>query len=366
MGPVHTLQESEMPAANSVPYLEAEALIAAMKIIDSRDQSHPLFAYFPRRGQLSTKVKVRTIKRKPGQVRHTTWGGKAVPVNRGLINELTYEPAVIKIMDTITIEDMNLYASAASAKAANDVGPAGQSVIQSANDRMMEVAVDLRADDAEEVHRLMVGALLGSISYRLDAMNADLTVDYGLQGIDSPSTLWDNVGATIVEDIEVAKRTFRDSNDSGLSANVVYYNPKIYAEYLVGNTQLQALLKLHPEYAIGLAGLPNGRTIVNGEERLVNLFGLTWVPVEGTYRNLSDAVVDRWPVNKLVLARQGVDGCQSEFTMALSQFHTPRPEPEVEIYGGGEDVKTGRIYLFDNGIPTFRRPDMVMPWTVGA
>lgn len=355
-----------MPAANSVPYLEAEALVAAMKLADKRDTAHPLFSFFPRRGQVATKVKVRTIKRKAGQVRHTTWGGKAVPVSRGEITEQMYEPAVIKLVDTITIEDMNLYAHAATALQANDVGPAAKSYIQAANDRIQEVAMDLRADDAEEVHRLMVGALLGTVTYRLEGMDSDLTVDYGLTEIDSPSTLWDNIGATIAEDIEVAKRTFRDSNSEGLSANVVFYNPKIYAEYFIGNTQLQALKKAHPEYAIGLAGLPDGKTDVNGEGKLVNLFGLTWIPVEGTYRNLSGTVVDRWPTNKLVLARQGVDGCMSEFTMAISEFHTPRAEPAVEVYAGGRDVKTGEVYLFDNGVPTFKQPDKVMPWTIGA
>lgn len=354
-----------MPAGKSVPYLEAEALVAAWKILDKRDSAHPLFAYFPRKGHVSTKIKVRTIKRKAGQVRHTTWGGKAVPVERGQMDEREYSPAVIKLFETLSIEDMNLYAAADSAKGSNDVGPMDKAYIATANNRTMQLAQNLRDDDAEEFHRLMVGALLGSVSYRLEG-TGDITIDYGLTNIDSPSTLWDNIGATIAEDIGVAKRTFRDSNTDGSSANVVFYNPKAYEEYFLGNTQLQTLMKLHPEYAIGLAGLPDGKTIVNGEDKLVNLFGLMWIPVEGSYRNLDGQVVDRWPKNKLVLARVGSDGMQSELSMALSQFHTPKAEPHIEVHFGGKDVKTGEVYLFDDGVPTFRQPDKVMPWTIGA
>lgn len=352
-----------MAAEFSIPYLEAEALIAAMMRVDERDTQHPVLRFFPRQVHPGAKVKVREWTRKPGQVPHTSWGGKAQPVRRGTLKEREYSPAVIKLFDVLTREDLILFAAAARAAGANDVGPYAQAEIAAANARIEEIAAVLRSDDTEERHRLCCEALLGTVNYRLDEQS--FSVSYGLTSISTPSTQWNNVSATIVADMFAAIETFRENNARGASPRQVFYNPKMYADYFVKNTEWATYKKQNPELAQGFLRIPGGRTETDMLGRFTDpLFGLEWIPVEGTYVDYAGASQNRWNPKKLVLAN--MDEAMCEWGQTMDPLQTPNADYNVEIGQPreGEDVKAHRVVLFDNGLPVIKYPDMIQPFAV--
>lgn len=347
----------------SIPYLEAEALIAAMMRVDERDTQHPVLRFFPRAVHPGGKVKVRQMSRKPGQVPHTSWGGKAQPVRRGTLTERLYEPSVIKLFETLTREDQILFAQAAQAAGANDVGPYAQSVIAAANARIEELAAVLRADDTEERHRLCCEALQGTVNYRLD--ETDFSVSYGLTAISTPSTQWNNVAATIVSDMFAAIESFRDNNARGASPRQAFYNPKMYADYFVKNTEWATYKKQNPELAQGFLRIPGGRTETDMLGRFTDpLFGLEWIPVEGTYLDADGSSQNRWDPKKIVLANMEEAMC--EWGQTMDPLQTPNADFNIEIGAPkeGDDVKTHKVVLFDNGLPVIKYPDMVQPFAV--
>lgn len=347
----------------SIPYLEAEALIAAMIRVDERDTQHPVLRFFPRRARAGGKIKVRRMRRKPGQVEHTSWGGRAVPVRRGTVEETEYSPSVIKLFEVLSREDIILFVEAARAAGSNDVGPFAQSMISEANRRIEELAQNLRMDDREELHRLCCEALTGTVGYRLDGI--DYTVSYGLTSIATPSTQWNSAAAKIVQNLMDAIETFRENNDRGLSPRQAFYNPKMYADYFIPNTEWQTYKKQNPELAQGFLRIPGGRTEADTLGRVTDpLFGLEWIPVEGTYVDADGASAARWDVKKLVLA--DMDNAMCEWGQVLDPVQTPNADYNLEIGNPqeGDDVKAHKIVLFDNGLPVIGDPQLIQPFAV--
>jgi hypothetical protein len=348
----------------SLPYLEAEALIAAMRVFNEQDQSRPMLQLFQRQAAPADLIKIRRLTRKAGQVRHTSVGGRAMPVERGELKEDYYSPSYIKLKDHITMEDMKLFAAAASAQGANDVGPLAKSRITAANERIREIALNLAEDIAEERHRLCCEAMLGQVTYTVGDGGSQ-TVDYGLTAITSPGTDWDNAGATIVSDLYGFINEFRNANAKGLAPDTVFYGEDLYADCFVGNTEWNTFKKENPEYAIGFLRVAGGRNEADTNGTFVDrVFGLNWVKVEGSYRDLNGAIQKRWPSNKLAFARiGGTNGARPTWMMTLDEWQNPRPETNIEIGlpVQGSDVKTPHIVAFDNGVPAFYDPELVMP-----
>lgn len=358
-----------MPAEFALPYLEAEALIVVMTRNSALDQAHPLFAMFGRKGQRSAKVKLRYMERKANALRHTSFGGRAVPINRGKIKETLAEPAVLKVFDELSFDDVALFTDAARFQAANEQSALAQATIAEANDRIVQIANDMSTDLEEERHRLMVGACLGEVTYYVYDSSTPRSVSWGLTSITPPSTAWDNVAATIVEDMYKFLSAFRANNQRGLSANAVMYSPKIWEGYFIKNTQWQTYTKLNPDLVKGFMGVQGGQSPFSTLGYVDSLFGLTWIPMEGTYMDVDGVTVrDRWPRNKLVFARLGPDGARPRWQMVLHPLHNPNAEINVEISEPkkGDDVKTYKIVGFENGLPLWEDPQMVQPVEVAA
>lgn len=357
----------------TLPFFEVEGVISEINALDSRDQAHPLFNIFKPKGQVASKIKLRTMTRRAGQLRHTTWGGRAVPVTRGTIDEKFLDPAVLKVFDHLTQEDVQLFTEAEGAMAANTIEGAKAPAVVAAVDRIQRLAADISEDMAEERHRLMVGACLGTVEILVyDAIEA-LTVDYGLTAIASPSPAWTDAAATIVSDIETALDTFRDNNTRGLSATHAIHSPLLYSTYLVGNTQWNTYIKQVPAMAQGFLRVPGGNNPfeVNGDVSQ-NLFGLIWVKVEGTYRaQVANAAgtyttVARWPTNTIVL--MNLAAAKPRWQMVLHPWMNPRAEINVEVKMPvvGDDVKDVTVTAFYNGIPLWEDPTCVQVWEVAA
>lgn len=361
-----------MPGEFALPYFEVEMVIAAIMRRDVRDMAHVLFNLFPRVGQRTPKIKIRYMTRSPAQVRHTTWGGRAVPVERGKIQERFAEPAVLKVFDLITMEDVTLFAAAADALANNQIDGVGGAAIEEANDRIRQMSADLGDDIAEERHRLMVGACLGEVELIVYDGTEAITVDYGLTAITPPSTAWSDANATIVQDMEAAIQAFRNNNPRGLSPTHVLYNPGIYSSYFVGNDQWQEYVKLIPQMAQGFMRVPGGRNpfeIVGDVSE--NLFGLQWVKVEGTYQKRDAATnsltpTARWPVNRLTLLNAPMLGAQ--WRMVVHPWMNPEANVNVEVKEPvkGDDVKNARVVVFENGLPYFGDMTMIQTFEVAA
>jgi len=347
----------------SLPYLEAEALIAAMEVLNEQDTNRPMLGVFPRVGRPANLIKIRRMLRRASQVRHTSIGGRAMPVERGVLKEDYYEPCMLKVESHLTAEDLTLFAAADTALRANDVGPLAKSVIASADALTMEIAGVLVDNLNEERHRMMCEALLGTINYRIGE-GPNLTVDYGLTALGAPVTPWDNVGATIVADLTRFISEFRAANDKGISPNTVFYGEDLYADYFLGNTEWKEFKKANPEYAIGFLRVAGGRQEADVNGTFTDrVFGLTWIKVEGTYLNLDKTPTKRWPSNKLVFANLGPRGAVPQWSMRVDQLQNPRPDVNVEIKAPvyGDDVKVFQIRAFDNGLPTFMDPQLIMP-----
>jgi hypothetical protein len=94
--------------------------------------------------------------------------------------------------------------------------------------------------------------------------------------------------------------------------------------------------------------------------------GISWIPVLGKSQPIGGgSTTDIWDRTKLVLAHRASMG--GEWSMTYSPTYGIVSEsPNVEIMQpvDGADVKSPLIQVYDNGIPTFERPDAVATWTV--
>ena len=365
-----------MPDYN-IPYFEVEAVIAEWNEADARDFSRPLFFLFPPKGQRAPKVKIRTIHRRPNQIRHTTWGGRAVPVERGQIKERFVEPSVFKVFDHLTTEDEILFADAETAINANEIEGANSPAVVEANDRIQQFTADLREGVSEEKHRMCVGACLGQVEVLIYDATEPITVDYGLAAITPPSPLWsavdgDGLGtATIVADGAAALTEFRNNNPRGLSPQLALHGPGLYSRFLVNNKQWNEYIKHSPAMAEGFLRVPGGKNPfeLTGEIQ-AGWLGLRWVMIEGTYM-ADDGVGNytetaRWPDNTIVLIN--VNGAQPRWQMVLSRRVNPTTEVNVEVKlpQVGDDVKEISVLAMYNGIPIFLDPTCVQVWEIAA
>lgn len=360
----------------SPPYFTAEALIAAMEIMNQRDRRRPLLRLFKRRAYPAAEIIIRKMQRRPNQIRHTTWGGKAMPVERGTIKEEGYAPSVMKLFDDITLADEQLFVAAEKARGRNDVGPLDQAVLDRANARIQRIAKALRDDNAEEMHRMECELLsTGTVNYALG--EETFSVDFGLTAIANPSTSWDDIAANIKTDIDDAVGTFYDQNEEGARPTHVLYNPKLVRQYFGSNTEIEEWRQAHESLVAGWFRMASGEEIWDPFGLTPDpVFGLRWIPVEGKYKDLAGTLQERWPIGRLCLLNlEGAaagdepnaegEGTDPHWGMVLNR-NNPRPETNVEVKEPqvGDENKAFRVLSFENGLPVLTNPDQAMPWQV--
>lgn len=348
----------------AIPYLEKEAIIAAIEIANEMDYSRPVSKLFNRAGHDAELVEVRVSQRRPQQVKHTTMDGEGVPIRNGTFKVRQYRPTWMKLFAELTARDSAMFRKAAEAKQMADGSPQGTMAIQRANERINELGQALAADLGTERERLCVGAILGSISATMADGNTE-TVSYGLHAQTAPSTKWDSAAAAIVTNLYAAIDEFKQNNPRSLPPKVAFYHPSLYVNAFVGNTEWKDFKKASPELAAGYLRLTSGARIEATEQGYFTdpLFGLTWIPVDGTYLNGSAAATNFWSYKDIVLARPEEAGF--EWGMTYGHAYNPTPQIGVQIENPTRpDVQVWKVHAFDNGLPVLKQPEYVQTWRV--
>lgn len=358
-----------------IPEFEAEAFIAAYQLLNERDVNTTILDLFPREQHVGDKVKIAQFFEKAQRVRHTSFDGRSMPIPRGYAKEIEYTPSVIKLNDQITSSDIRKYfeaqarvpASVAGVEAAESLQRAQLSTVESIRDRIVRA---MRMSNDTERRALCAGAMQGAYSYKVADQAGVKTVDLNLTTFDPPGTSWDDEDANIIEDISDAYSAFKNANNDGVAPTHVFYSPKKIRGALLKNTQLREYMKQNPELAAWFIGLRAGTSVdwLDMDGRIRDLFGLTWVPMEGTFRDLDDQVQDLWNPDYITFAKLGEGGCDPKWFMTYDPAQNPEPDVNIEVSAPaeGSDVKAWQVVLFDNGLPGFKRPDLVMTQRVIA
>lgn len=359
-----------MSQPNSIPWLEAETIQAAMELQDERDQSTTIVNMFPAEQFEGARLSIPQIIHNPQRVRHTTEGGRAMPVGREEIVMHEHDPSWIKLVDDITSDDKTKFYDALAEPVAG--GSRIKTVrMARADDITNRIAARFRKHLLVERRALCAGALQGEYTYTVGDQSAK-TVDLQLTALTAPSPEWDDAAATIVTDIADAIAEFKDSNESGAPPTHVFYNPSIIRSYFLGNTQFQTMIAASARLAEWFVGLGAQNNWMDMEGRILDpLWGLTWVPVEGTQKTVTGSSEDIFDPNLITFARLSMtedDGCSPTWFMKFDAEQTPTTEPKIEVKAPmlGDEVKNHKVVLFYNGLPGFKRPDLVCTMVIAT
>lgn len=348
----------------AIPYLEKEAIIAAVRRSSQYNALPRVSPLFRRVGHMAEKLTVRIRTRSASQVRHTTMDGEAVPVREGTLIERDFEPTWLKVFTSFGVKELTNYARAAEAKQMASPGPEGMGFIQKANEHIREMGQDLSLDLDAERERLCVDAVqTGTVTATL-ANGGTQTINYGLTALTAPSTKWDNASATIVQDMHGVFNEFKGNNPRGIGPNIAIYNPKLYKESFSKNTEWKEFKKASPDLAAGFLRLAFGANEANMEGYFTDpIFGLTWVPVDGTYKDLNGVVQDYWNYKNITLARLDLAGF--EWGQTIGHPYNPVAGVNVELEGPKSPaVQVWNVYAMDNGLPIIKEPELIQTWRV--
>lgn len=358
-----------MPQPFAQPRFNAVTVTAQYEIQDRRDVQHPMLRLFQRVQFEGDEVKIRRFREKAQRVPHTTFNGRAMPVPRETMEEATVKPSVIKLFDDLDARELIAFADYEQYQSLGDTSRRQQNRLVTIDRAIARVARRFQLNSTEERHVLCCGAFLGGYTYKL--ADKTITVDLNLTDLEIPDTAWDNPAATIFSDIGDHITGFTENNGRGIGPTHVFYNPKNFRSYWLKNTQWLASMNANPALAVWFTGQRNSTTaavsFMDMEGRITDpVFGLTWVPVEGKYKDYDGTLKERWPVNKLAYARLGEDGCRPQWLMAYDPLQNPSPNYRIEVGypRDGEDVKAVKSVYFDNGVPAFEFPEMVCVVTV--
>lgn len=359
-----------------IPEFEAEAFIAAYELADERDTAPSVLSLFPREQHVGDKVKIAIFTEPVQRVRHTSFGGRSMPVPRGSAREIEYTPSSIKLDDKVTSEELRRFLDSQAVLSPSVAGPQvsesrARALLNTVQQVQNRIATSLRAADNTERKVLCAGALQGAYTYQVADQPNAVTVDLSLTTLTPPSVGWDNAAAVIAEDISAAVMAFKNGNSSGASPTHVFYNPKNMRVNLLKNTQILAYIANNPILSAWQLGLMSGTAgdWLSLDGRVKDLWGLTWVPVDGTYTDLAGSTQDLWHEDYLTLARitgDESDSCSPRWFMSYDPLQNPDAAINIEVKFPeiGEAVKLIFVILFDNGLPGFKRPDLVMNWRV--
>jgi hypothetical protein len=353
----------------SIPWLEAETIEAAIEIQDSRDKTMTIANLFPPQQFLGERLSLPRIINNPQRVRHTTAGGKAMPVKREQIQLIEYDTSWIKLFDEITTDDKNKFYDAMAPVSPNGGMEKFRTLrMLQADEIVNRIASRFRKNYAIERRALCSGALQGSYSYRVGDAAADMTVSLGLTALTAPAVDWDNKAATISTDIGDAYREFVDSNEEALEPTHLVYNPDQIRDYFLINDEFKALMAESPRMSEWFMGLGTGNYLDLMGRVKDPLWGLIWIPAQGKTRSITGSLGDMFPTDTLTLMRLGDDGCQPTWFQKFDREQQPDINPRIEVKApqDGDDVKNHKVVFFSNGLPGFKRPDLVQTLKVVA
>lgn len=347
----------------AIPYLEREAILAGIRRTSQYNALPRISPLFTRRGYDTEKIGVRIRTRTAQQLRHTTMDGEGTPVREGSMILREYSPSWMKPFAELSSKEIALFARANEAKQSG--GMNGIGFVQRANELIRDLSQDLAIDLDAERERLCVAAIqTGTVTATLQNGGTE-QLAYGLTALTAPSTKWDNASATIVTNMYGAIDEFKSNNPRGVAPRFAVYNPKLYKNAFVGNTEWKEFKKASPELAAGFLRLARGTAEANMEGYFTDpLFGLTWIPVDGTYKDLDGVVQDYWNYKNITLM---TDAQLAGFEWAMTYGHTYNPQADVNVEIEGpqrRDVQTWKVFAFDNGLPVMKEPEMVQTWRV--
>jgi len=349
----------------AIPYLEKEAIIAVIEHESRFNASRAVSRFFSRMGHGAEKVEVRVRSRTSSAVRHTTMDGEGVPIQAGDMLIREFSPAWLKVFRNLSSRELAFFARASEASKRAEMGQMGVDFQARANDLIREIGSDLEADLGTERERLCSLALeTGQITATLANGEAQ-AIDYGLHAITVPSTKWNDAAAKIIGDLYKAIDEYKTNNPRGEIPTHAFYHPKLYSEAFVGNTEWIAWKKANNDLAAGFLRLARGARIEADVEGYFTdpMFGLTWVPIDGTYKNVAGVTGPFWDYKNITLAR--IDRMGPEWGMTFGHTYNPTAAVNVALEGPSRpDVQTWKVHAFDNGLPVLKEPRFVQTWRV--
>jgi hypothetical protein len=208
---------------------------------------------------------------------------------------------------------------------------------------------EIRSAVLQTLHKYCVDALLGTATYTIDG--ATRSTSWGLSSIARPTVAWATAAsATPIPDIKVAKDQFSRVNGANAQPDTIILQDQAW-DWLDNADDTNDRRKyVEVLQRASLEGKP------------YNLMGLDWVFVRGRY-----AGADRWPADKIVLARFGNPAGGGVPTV---KFETCRLK-ENDYKGGAalyteeskDPVKT-KLVASLNGVAEIVRTDYVQTWEV--
>jgi hypothetical protein len=145
----------------------------------------------------------------------------------------------------------------------------------------------------------------------------------------------------------------------GVPPDTVFYNPRVWSQYFVQNTEFRTFIAASPSLAeaFGVRGAPNQMVSDNEGTFVDPIFGLRWVPVPGPHVKAGSSG-PRWPVDTLVFAALRADAKRVlEHSMVKDQYN-PMASFSWETWMQDEPKGTYSRYA-DNGAAVVLVPGRV-------
>lgn len=342
-----------------ISFLRATELAAFAGVTGaSRQGMHPLLAFFPREDYGTDGIEVRVEVATTRLAQLHGWDEAVKPIGGNDLRVIKAQPGLLKAGRELTNKEESFF------RAWDELVQQGQNPGEpQAAKRAKHLATitrDAMVPVEEMKHHMCQQALNGSLSAVLNGNTQ--TINYGLTSGTNPGTVWSNAGAKVSKDVFGWQNEFLDQAD--VPADTVFFNRKLFTQYLSQNTDWLSYLAANPVLAAAFAGFNSNALQFASPSAPIFMFGMTWVPVEGKYTDSNDTKQDRWPVNKLVFAAmRAPDGQIPVEWAATRNRYNPMARPAFRVFGQENPLLTVAEYS-DNGIPVVRIKERIMPVNV--
>lgn len=339
-----------MPVAG-LPLLEDDLLTGMVQQFPYNRRKYPLTSLFTPNYYSTDEILWDIVAGTRGMATLTTLNGEGTIIARDGVRQGRATPCHFKEKMALTNSEMSLLRAPGAQGAPGTAGnPEG------AERAIVRNLQKLAARRNERREWLCRSALqTGTITYSGD--NVSFEVDLGLTSLTAPSTDWDDAGATIVRDIYSMITEFADN--AGFPPNILFFNPKLFHECLLKNTEFMNLVKSSP----GLS-----ESVLNGATKPFQIHGisLTWVPVMGQHTNDAGSTVDNWTSSKITLAATETDTGMAPFEWAglKNEENKGQAGPVARSWQETGDSHQVWMLVYDNGLPIIPDQKMVQPVTV--
>jgi len=335
--------------------LKREILIAVLLRLIEGASKYPLFQFFPREQYDGDELIVR-IREIVGQIyNYTTIDGNAVQVAPETLSSITMEPVYAKLIDSVAPSDVALFAE--WDEIIMKAGPSSEGVPAKLARKVSRLVERVSIPGFVMLHDMLSSALRGQFQFNLGGTT--VTTNYGLTTLASPALTWTDAAATIVTDIYDMIEEFT-GNANGVPPDTVFYNPSVWADYFVRNTEFRTFVVAVPELAKDFGGMAGGQRIADGQGVFVDkMFHLMWVPIRGTHIK-GGATELRWPVDILTFAALRADSERVlEHAMVKDQYN-PAANWNIESFEKKEPKST-KVRFADNGAAALLLPERIQP-----